>query len=60
MKGDEALREQVRALQERLDLVQEELDTLKLASGETLVNLRLALERMMWELSRSIEDLRSR
>jgi len=60
LKGDEALREQVRALQERLDLVQEELDTLKLASGETLVNLRLALERMMWELSRSIEDLRSR
>ncbi|HEX9675690.1 MAG TPA: hypothetical protein VGA07_06910 [Anaerolineales bacterium] len=60
VKGNVGLREQVQLLQEKLELAQEKLDALRLASADSLVKLRLELERMMWELSRSIETLRSR
>jgi len=60
VKGNLDLREQVEVLQEKLDLAEAKLDALRLASADTLVKLRLELERMMWELSRSIETLRSR
>jgi hypothetical protein len=43
-----------------LELAQDKLDALRLASAGSLVKLQLELERLMWELSRSIETLRSR
>jgi len=60
VKGNLDLREQVKLLQVKLELAQDKLDALRLASADSLVKLRLELERMMWELSRSIETLRSR
>jgi hypothetical protein len=60
LKGNVDLREQVQRLQEKLELAQDKLDALRLASADSLVKLQLELERLMWELSRSIETLRSR
>jgi len=60
VKGNVDLREQVQLLQEKLDLAEAKLEALRLASADSLVKLRLELERLMWELSRSIETLRSR
>jgi hypothetical protein len=60
LTGNVDLREQVKLLQVKLELAQDKLDALRLASADSLVKLRLELERMMWELSRSIETLRSR
>jgi hypothetical protein len=60
VKGNLDLREQVQALQDKLDLAEAKLEALRLASADSLVKLQLELERMMWELSRSIETLRSR
>ena len=60
LKGNLDLREQVQLLREKLELAQDKLDALRLASADSLVKLQLELERMMWELSRSIESLRSR
>ena len=60
LKGNLDLRDQVQLLQEKLELAQDKLDALRLASADSLVKLQLELERMMWELSRSIETLRSR
>jgi hypothetical protein len=60
LTGNVDLREHVQLLQEKLELAQDKLDALRLASADSLVKLRLELERMMWELSRSIETLRSR
>ncbi|HJX40937.1 MAG TPA: hypothetical protein VJ345_05695 [Anaerolineales bacterium] len=60
VKGNLDLREQVQRLQEKLELAQDKLDALRLASAGSLVKLQLELERLMWELSRSIETLRSR
>jgi hypothetical protein len=60
LKGNLDLREQVQLLREKLELAQDKLDALRLASADSLVKLQLELERMMWELSRSIETLRSR
>jgi hypothetical protein len=60
VKGNLDLREQVQALQDKLDLAEAKLEALRLASADSLVKLQLELERLMWELSRSIETLRSR
>jgi hypothetical protein len=60
VKGNVDLREQVKALQEKLELAEAKLEALGLASADSLVKLQLELERLMWELSRSIETLRTR
>jgi hypothetical protein len=60
VKGNVDLREQVKALQEKLELAEAKLEALGLASADSLVKLQLELEGLMWELSRSIETLRSR
>ena len=60
VKGNVDLREQVKALQVKLELAEAKLEALGLASADSLVKLQLELEGLMWELSRSIETLRSR
>jgi len=60
VQGNVDIRDLVQLLQEKLELAQDKLDALRLASADSLVKLQLELERMMWELSRSIETLRSR